>query len=93
MKPRLALLLLLSLSIPQVAQASQDQCGATLDNRCQVCHSKNRVCEAIGAKKKADWQRTVKNMIKKGALVSAAEEQILVDCLAGAKPGEAFACK
>lgn len=95
MKPRLPLLLmlLLLLSAPPIAMAQQQPCSAILDAHCQVCHSKARICNALGEKQKAEWQRTVKNMLKKGATLPASQEESLIDCLASSQAGAEFACK
>ena len=55
--------------------------GQTLiQQRCSVCHSVNRVTSAHHTA--AEWKTTVDRMVNKGAQLSVAEEQTLVDYLA-----------
>ena len=51
-----------------------------LQQRCSVCHSLSRVTSV--QKNVAQWQATVDKMINNGAMLSPAEEQILVNYLA-----------
>ena len=55
--------------------------GATLmQTRCSVCHSLTRVTSA--QKTTDQWKTTVDRMISKGAQLSPAEEQTLINYLA-----------
>lgn len=60
---------------------SQALSGADLmESRCTVCHSLSRV--TIASKTVEEWQSTVSRMITKGAVLSAEEENTLVQYLA-----------
>lgn len=54
--------------------------AALLEDRCSECHSANKVKQA--PRSKSDWENTVNRMIQKGANLSDAEKQALVDYLA-----------
>jgi mono/diheme cytochrome c family protein len=64
---------------PTTVSGTQDG-AALLQERCSVCHSTDRVTQA--KKTKAEWDTTVTRMVGKGAQLSDAEKQILVDYLA-----------
>ncbi len=51
-----------------------------LNNGCTACHNLDRVKRA--KKTRDQWQKTVVNMINKGAEVSEAEQPVLLDYLA-----------
>ncbi len=54
--------------------------AALLEDRCSECHSTNKVKQA--PRSKSDWESNVNRMIQKGASLSDAEKQALVDYLA-----------
>ncbi len=54
--------------------------AALLEDRCSECHSTNKVKQA--PRSKSDWESNVNRMIQKGANLSDAEKQALVDYLA-----------
>lgn len=85
----LAVLLLLPL-----AHAEADQrCASLLTARCQQCHYKTRICQALGTKWKWGWKSTVKRMKDYGAKISQEEADYLVACLAAAPKGAPHVCK
>lgn len=53
---------------------------ALLEARCSACHSADRPRK--GRKSAEQWQRTVTRMMGKGAQLTDAEKQVLVDYLA-----------
>lgn len=58
-------------------------CLELLQNRCQRCHSLSRVCQKVGEKSKRRWAATLKRMVKRrGADLSGAEQDFLLNCLA-----------
>lgn len=63
-----------------VQPAANSEGAALLDQRCSVCHSPDRAKQA--PRSKIDWETTVTRMIGKGAQLSDAEKQTLVDYLA-----------
>lgn len=75
------------------AMAENEQCAELINSRCLECHYKSRICQALGQKRKGEWESTVKNMIRLGAKVSEAEKKAIIDCLGSAPAGADFACK
>lgn len=60
--------------------------GKTLvDERCSVCHTLERVQEAIQAKKYdwSGWEATVERMVGNGARLTEEEQRTVLDYLAG----------
>jgi len=51
-----------------------------LNSRCTTCHSVDRITSAKGTA--AEWQQVVDLMVQRGAVLSAAEEKVLVQYLA-----------
>jgi len=76
-----------------VADAETKQCAGLINRRCQECHYKTRICQALGKKTKAEWKSTVKNMIRQGAKLYEAEIGAIIDCLGSAPVGADFVCK
>ena len=82
-----SLILCLFLSNPA---AGQESCTQLLTNRCESCHYMTRVCEKVDTERnkkswfggaEGTWKRIIKNMVKQGAQLKKAEEDILVACL------------
>ena len=62
-------------------------CVELLQLRCQECHYLSRVCKEVGERSKRRWKATLKRMVKRrGAEVTKAEQQMLLDCLAAPAP-------
>jgi len=85
LQPHRAILLLgatfaiLNWSQPSLAA---ETCSTLLTGRCESCHYLTRVCEKVAENKgKWSWKRTVKNMVRQGAKLTDAEQDILVTCL------------
>jgi len=76
-----------------VAFAGSEQCAELIDTRCQGCHYKSRICQALGKKSKWKWKRSVGNMVRYGAKLSGPEQKIVIDCLASAPAGADYVCK
>lgn len=76
-----------------VAFAGNEQCAELISNRCQGCHYKSRVCQALGKKSKWKWKRSVSNMVRYGAKLSGAEQKIVIECLSSAPVGADYVCK
>lgn len=56
--------------------------GATLlEERCTVCHTTDRILGA--SKDPAGWQSTIERMVGKGAKLTAEEQAVLAEYLAG----------
>jgi cytochrome c5 len=69
-----------AVSQPTTAPAAGSDGQALLNDRCTKCHSLERV---TSAHKSADqWSQTVTRMVSKGAILTTAEQQVLVDYLA-----------
>lgn len=63
------------------ADVTQDICGTTLNQHCVACHHSTRFCQKLGKKNEKGWQRTIKNMVRHGLLLTANETDTLVQCL------------
>ena len=64
-----------------------EDCTTLLTGRCETCHYLTRVCDKVAENKgKWSWKRTVKNMVRQGAKLTAAEQDILVTCLSEPAP-------
>ena len=70
--------------------AGQEGCTQLLTKRCETCHYMTRVCQKVDKERNkkswfggsaGTWKRTIKNMVKQGAQLNKAEEEILVECL------------
>lgn len=57
------------------------KCAALMTAKCTECHSPARVCEKLGKKSKARWQRTIERMTTRGAKLNADETAALLLCL------------
>lgn len=89
--PLLAILLLVVSVLPNHAAVSED-CAQILNNRCQECHAKARICQALKKKNENGWKRTVQLMIKKGARLSEDERLQLLQCLSQKNPAVLAFC-
>ncbi len=66
---------------PTTPPGDGGKCAALLTDKCTACHSTVRVCEKLGKKSKARWQRSVERMIERGAKLNADEAAALLVCL------------
>jgi cytochrome c5 len=55
--------------------------GSLLQQRCTVCHTLDRVNDAVALKDRAAWETTVDRMIGQGAQFDQAEKETLLDYL------------
>jgi hypothetical protein len=74
------------------ASAGTD-CQSIIDNKCVKCHYKTRICDALGTKSKRKWKRTIKFMVKQGAILSKDEQNIVTECLSSMPKGSDIVCK
>ena len=74
-------------------QPGKNSCESLLVEKCSKCHYLTRVCQKLGKKSKGDWKRTIKRMVRKGAVLSKAEQKLLVECLHKEEEGARKACK
>lgn len=66
----------------QVAPATDGgKCATLLSQKCTTCHTTARICEKLGKKSKARWQRSIDRMVERGAKLNAAEIAALLVCL------------
>jgi len=79
--PPLIGLLLLAATPRWGTAAERQSCTQLLLGRCETCHYLSRVCQRLGKKSKRRWRRTLKNMVRYGAILSKAEMKQLADCL------------
>jgi cytochrome c553 len=56
---------------------------ALVQERCTVCHTADRITNAMGQKDRAAWEETVDRMIGYGAQLNADEREAVLDYLAG----------
>lgn len=68
-------------SAEQSLPAGGGKCDALLTAKCTKCHSTSRICEKIGKKSKARWQRTIARMTERGAEMSVEDGTALLLCL------------
>lgn len=81
------------LQAENVDQPEKNSCESLLAEQCSNCHYLTRVCQKLGKKSKGDWRRSVKRMVRKGAVLSKAEQKLLVECLHKEEEGASKACK
>jgi len=63
------------------AAGGMGQCDALLTAKCVACHNTTRICDKLGKKSKARWQRTIERMTERGAKVNPEEAASLLRCL------------
>lgn len=87
-------LLLASCSTPPDTSidVSDSVCSNIIDTKCSKCHYKTRICDALGTKSPGKWAKTVKFMIKQGAVLTAEEESKVVVCLSKLPSGSNVVC-
>ena len=68
------------LQAENVDQLEKNSCELLLVEQCSTCHYLTRVCQKLGKKSKGDWRRSVKRMVRKGAVLSKTEQKLLVSC-------------
>ncbi|MDH3392723.1 MAG: hypothetical protein OEL66_01860 [Desulfobulbaceae bacterium] len=56
-------------------------CSTILESHCTSCHHTTRICQKLGRKNAKGWKRTIKNMVRHGVQITAAETDALVQCL------------
>ena len=67
---------------PPLADAENEpQCLELLLGKCRECHYMTRICQSLDKKNKWTWRRTIRNMANKGAEVTRAQEDRILDCL------------
>jgi hypothetical protein len=69
------------------------ECEEILIAKCSDCHHLTRVCQKLGKKSKGDWRRSIKRMIRKGAVLSKEEQKLLVTCMHKQQEGAKKACQ
>ena len=86
-------MLFVSLLQAQDVKGQKNNCESLLVEQCGSCHYLSRVCHKLGKKSKGDWRRTVRRMVRKGAVLSEADQKLLVQCLYTQEDGVVTACK
>jgi hypothetical protein len=79
--------------VRQEQSQSKSVCEEILVAKCSDCHHLTRVCQKLGKKSKGDWRRSIKRMIRKGAVLSKDEQKILVQCMYKQQEGAQKACQ
>ena len=72
---------------------SDAACGAIIDAKCVKCHYKTRICEALGTKSVRSWKKSIKFMVKQGAVLTEEEQSKVVACLSSLPAGSDLVCK
>jgi hypothetical protein len=70
----------------------EKNCAILLNTRCDTCHYRARICQALGEKSKREWERTVKTMVRYGVKLTKAQQKILASCLYEAPKKTKFVC-
>lgn len=78
---------------PTAAAAGGGKCAALLTAKCTECHATTRICEKLGKKSKARWQRSIERMTARGAKLNAEESAALLVCLDGGGSDLQSACR
>ncbi len=82
------LMVLSGLALPSSSVAADPACGTLITNKCLACHYETRICQKVKKKKgERSWKKTIKSMIRNGAVLSREEQKILAVCLS--KPDSA----
>jgi len=66
---------------PTAPGGAGGSCTALMTAKCIECHSMARVCEKLGKKSKARWQRTIDRMVERGAKLTPKESADMLVCL------------
>lgn len=77
-----ALLLVFMLFHVDTAYADKPACGELVISKCTSCHYETRICQKVKKRKgKGSWKRTLKSMIRNGAVINREEQKRLLQCL------------
>ena len=77
--------LLLFFFVTTSPAAPPTNCEELLMNKCLSCHYETRICQKVKKRKgKRSWARTIKSMVRHGAVVNKGEQKTLVNCLSSA---------
>jgi hypothetical protein len=68
-------------------------CSSIIESKCVSCHYKTRICDALGTKSFRKWEKSIKFMVKQGAVLSDDEESKVVACLSALPAGSDVACQ
>lgn len=85
--------MILSCPVRAAAGENQQQCLDLLLGKCRECHYMTRICQSLDKKNKWKWRRTIRNMAKKGAEVTRAQEDRILDCLTDKAPDVVKFCE
>lgn len=80
------------LSAAVTFDTKEKDCAVLLNTRCDTCHYRARICQALGEKSKREWQRTVKTMVRYGVKLTKDQQNILASCLYKAPKKAKFVC-
>jgi hypothetical protein len=72
---------------------AESVCSSLVNAKCQRCHYKTRICDALGTKSAGNWKKTISFMVKQGAELSADEQNKIIACLSSLPKGSAVACE
>ncbi len=60
-------------------------CVAVVNNKCETCHYKSRICAQLGRRNRRKWRTTIKRMVSHGAIMEKDEIEALARCLAASR--------
>ena len=81
-------------STPVTGEAPADAvCSAIVDTKCVRCHYKTRICDALGTKSIRQWKKSIKFMVKQGAVLTEEEQNTVLACLSSMPEGSNIVCK
>jgi hypothetical protein len=83
---------LLAAGLAAGAGAAEPAPDTLVMNSCTSCHDSKRICNSLGNKNDAAWKTTIDRMVKKGAKLSAAEQQAVLAYLAKLPPASQPVC-
>lgn len=64
----------------------------TIQQKCTVCHTANRICLNLGVKSEAGWKATVEMMVARGANLKPEQVDSTIKYLFTLKPGTNGLC-
>jgi len=70
---------------PAPTIAATPTCGELVKSKCLACHYETRICQKIKkGRGKGSWKKTIKAMIRHGAVIGKADQKHLITCLSTA---------
>jgi len=86
-----AAVLLSGVFMVSAQEVNEEVCLSYINMYCVRCHTKDRVCKALGVQDKAQWQETIKLMAEYGNLDKDVQEMVF-NCVTSLDPGSSSVC-